>query len=64
MNKVCKTCKRFVEGNVCPVCNSSNLTKNWKGSVVIFNSESEIAKNLGFNSKGKYAIWVKGAAAK
>ena len=56
--KVCSECKRFVEGKVCPVCKNSKLTRNWQGSVIIIDPESEIAKALGITAPGRYAISV------
>lgn len=57
--KACKVCKRLLKGNICPVCKSSELTSNWKGIIVVFNPESEIAKESGITSVGKYAIRIK-----
>lgn len=55
--KVCKTCKIFVEGNKCPVCNNNQFSTSWKGRIIILNPEkSEIAKKLGIKRKGAYAI--------
>ena len=57
--KACKTCKRLVKGNVCPACKSTDLTKNWKGILVIIDPNSEIAKEAGISAPGKYAVRVK-----
>ncbi len=58
--KVCKTCRRFVKGPTCPVCNASNLSTGWKGLVVVNNpSDSEISKALGITAPGKYCLFVK-----
>ena len=58
--KVCKNCKIFVEGNVCPICGKSDFSRMWKGLVIVNDpAASEIAKLLGIKVKGKYAIWVK-----
>jgi len=56
--KVCVHCRRFVEGKVCPACKTSDFTRNWQGSVVIIDPESEIAKSLGITVPGRYAISV------
>ncbi len=57
--KVCRNCKRFTEEKTCPVCKSKDLSPSWKGMVIILNSEnSEMAKTLEINEKGKYAIYV------
>ncbi len=58
MKKACKICKRIVEGNICVVCNSDNLTSNYQGVVVIFSSDSEVAKKLGITVPGEYALKV------
>jgi DNA-directed RNA polymerase subunit E" len=55
--KACMKCKLIVEGNICPVCQTSELTTNFKGYVIIIDPErSEIAKKLGATVPGKYAI--------
>jgi len=59
MKKVCKKCKIFVQGNVCPVCKGNQFVENWKGRIVITDPEnSEIAKKLGITVKGEYAIKI------
>jgi DNA-directed RNA polymerase subunit E" len=58
--RVCKHCKRFVAEDRCPVCNTSDFTKTWKGVVIVNDpQESEIAKTLGITAPGKYALWAK-----
>lgn len=58
--KVCKNCKRFVKGSVCPVCNQSNFTRTWKGVIFVNDpADSEIAQTLEITTPGKYALWVK-----
>lgn len=57
-DKVCSECKRFVDGNACPACKTSKLTRNWQGSVVVIDPDSEIAKALGIEASGRYAISV------
>jgi DNA-directed RNA polymerase subunit E" len=57
--KACRVCNRIIEeGNECAVCGSKDLTRSWKGIVVIWDVESEIAKKLNINAPGKYAIQV------
>jgi len=56
--RACRKCKRVVEGNTCVVCQSSDLTSSFQGSVVIFDVDSEIAKRLGITAPGTYAIRV------
>jgi RNA polymerase subunit RPABC4/transcription elongation factor Spt4 len=58
--KVCRNCRLFVEGDVCPLCNESNFSRSWKGMVIINDPEgSAIAKTIGVTKKGKYCLWVK-----
>lgn len=57
--KACKTCRRLVKGNLCPICKTSELTSNWKGVIVIIDPNSEIAKEAGITASGKYAAKVK-----
>lgn len=58
--KVCKKCKLFVDGNVCPICKGNQFTDNWKGRIVIIDPEkSEIAQKMEITHKGEYAIKVK-----
>ncbi|MBW3011680.1 DNA-directed RNA polymerase, subunit E'' [Candidatus Woesearchaeota archaeon] len=60
MKKVCKNCKMFVTGDVCPNCKSNQFTTNWKGKIVILNPEkSIIAEKIGVKLKGEYAIKVR-----
>lgn len=58
--QACKLCRRLIKGDLCPVCKSNEVTKSWKGVVVVFNAEgSEIAKEAGITAPGKYAVKVK-----
>lgn len=54
--KVCRTCRRVVESNECPICKSNDLTNKWRGMIVIIDPESEIAKSMGIAAAGRYAI--------
>ncbi len=55
--KACKNCRVFVKGSECPMCKGKDLTTGWKGRVVIENVEkSEIAKKMGLNANGDYAL--------
>ncbi len=55
----CRICRRLVRGNFCPVCKSQDLTKNWKGVLIVFDANSEIARAAGITAPGKYAVRVK-----
>jgi len=58
--KVCKKCKLFVDGDKCPVCHSNQFSTNWQGRLNILDSnKSIIAKKIGVQTKGEYAIKVR-----
>ncbi|HIQ49865.1 MAG TPA: DNA-directed RNA polymerase subunit E'' [Nanoarchaeota archaeon] len=56
---VCKICKRILKSDFCPVCKTNEVTKSWKGVLVVFDSDSELAKAAGITAPGKYAVRVK-----
>ncbi|MBU3896469.1 MAG: DNA-directed RNA polymerase subunit E'' [Nanoarchaeota archaeon] len=58
-DKACRLCRRIVKGNICPACKTTELSKNWKGVLVVLDAESEIAKKAGITAPGRYAITVK-----
>lgn len=59
-NKACKKCKRFVEGNECPICKTNNFSTNWQGRLAVLDTKkSTIAKKIGIEANGEYAIKVR-----
>ncbi len=55
--KACKICNRIFEEDKCPRCGSKESTENFKGRIVVFDSEkSEIANKIGIKDKGNFAI--------
>ncbi len=56
--QACRRCKRITTEKVCPYCGSTDLTTSWKGSLIILDPDSEIAKMLEIKEKGRYAIYV------
>jgi RNA polymerase subunit RPABC4/transcription elongation factor Spt4 len=56
--KACRSCRAIVlEGDVCPSCGEKNLTTFWRGYVIVTKPElSEIAKRMGIEKKGKFAL--------
>lgn len=53
-------CRRFVDGDVCPACNTANFSRSWKGLVIVNDPrESVIAEKLGITAPGKYCMWVR-----
>lgn len=59
VDKACKICRRIIKGNICPACKTSDVTRNWKGILVVMSSDSEIAKEAGITAPGKYAVRTK-----
>lgn len=55
--KVCKKCLKFVQGGECPICKSNQFSTNWQGRIAIMDAnKSTIAKKIGINVKGEYAL--------
>lgn len=60
VEKACKKCRLIVTAEVCPVCKESELTKEWEGYIFVINpASSEVAKAIGANAPGKYALKIK-----
>lgn len=58
--QACKTCRRLIKGDLCPTCKSNEVTKTWRGIIVIFDpANSDVAKESGIASPGKFAVKVK-----
>ena len=57
--KACRTCRRLVKGSMCPMCKSTDLTRGWRGSLVVIDATSEIAMQAGITAPGRYAVKVK-----
>jgi DNA-directed RNA polymerase subunit E" len=57
--KACKRDKLFVDGDECPICKGNQFVLNWKGRITIMDAQhSDIAKKIGVNLAGEYAIKV------
>lgn len=57
--KACKRCKFFYTEEECPLCHISQPVTNWKGRIHILDAEqSDIAKKIGSDHSGEYAIKV------
>ncbi|MEM4245883.1 MAG: transcription elongation factor subunit Spt4 [Candidatus Bathyarchaeia archaeon] len=57
--KACKACNMLSAGPVCPNCRSSNLSEDWSGLLIVFDTESEVAKLMGVKKPGRYAVRVR-----
>jgi DNA-directed RNA polymerase subunit E" len=57
--KACKHCSFITEEDVCPLCGNPT-SKEWQGYVIILDhTKSEIAKRMGINVNGKFALRVR-----
>ncbi len=46
-------------GSECEICKNDELTRNWRGLVVVYDpEESKIAEEIGVTTPGKYAVQV------
>jgi len=55
--KVCKKCKIFVDGSVCPICKGNQFSINWQGRLYVLDAnKSSIAEKIDIKVKGEYAI--------
>jgi len=58
--RACRICRRLLKVNVCPIDKSTDLTRSWRGVVIVVNPEaSEIAKEAAITSPGRFAIKIK-----
>jgi len=59
VRKACKSCKRIVDEDICPVCKEPT-TQYWSGYLAIIDPEkSEIAKKMGIKLPGEYALKIR-----
>ncbi|MGI0032925.1 MAG: transcription elongation factor subunit Spt4 [Nitrososphaeraceae archaeon] len=55
----CKKCRAITIGKVCPVCKSTELSSDWSGTIVIFDSKNSlVASTLQIATPHKYALKV------
>jgi DNA-directed RNA polymerase subunit E" len=58
--KACRECHSLVEGEVCPTCQSSSLSDDWSGYIVIVDPvKSDIARIMNIKRPGKFALKVR-----
>jgi DNA-directed RNA polymerase subunit E" len=59
LQKACKHCSFITEEDTCPLC-SNHTSRDWQGYVIIVDhTRSEIAKRMGINVNGKFALKVR-----
>jgi DNA-directed RNA polymerase subunit E" len=57
--KACKNCKTITDQNKCPRC-GGEVSREWQGYLLVMDPEkSEIARKMGINAPGRYALRVK-----
>ena len=56
-SRACKQCRRIISGKICPVC-KIEAARNYQGVIVVFDTNSEIAKKMGITAPGQYALKV------
>ena len=55
----CRKCKCINTGKICRVCHSSDLSPDWSGIILVVDPQnSQIARSLGIEKQGKYALRV------
>ncbi len=59
VEKVCRKCRLLVKGETCPLCAGTDFTTSWAGMVEIIDVNSEIAKAMGIEVPGTYALRVR-----
>jgi len=60
MEKACRKCRKIGQADVCPACQSTDLTKTFEGYIVVLKPEgSEVAKAIKASIPGKYALKIK-----
>jgi DNA-directed RNA polymerase subunit E" len=58
--KACRSCRYIVSGDACPLCQGTDLTKDWEGYILMVKpEESKIASEIGATTPGKYALKLK-----
>ncbi len=58
--QACRSCKIFTEEEVCPICKRKSFATVVQGRIHFLNVEkSTIAKKMGVEKEGEYAIKVR-----
>jgi len=57
--RACKNCSFITEEDECPLCGNPT-SKEWQGYIVVLDhTRSEIAKRMGINVNGRFALRVR-----
>ena len=58
--RACRQCNRIFTEPQCPNCKSTNISTSYSGIVVIIRPDiSHVAKKLGIENPGRYALKVR-----
>lgn len=58
--KACRSCRLLTTADICPNCKRTGLSREWVGELVVIDPEkSELAKRMGVNKPGRYALRVR-----
>lgn len=58
--KGCRNCRLLTRSNICIECKMPNTTDDWTGlAIIIEPHKSEIAKKMGVDKPGRYALRVR-----
>ncbi|KYH38415.1 MAG: DNA-directed RNA polymerase, subunit E'' [Candidatus Bathyarchaeota archaeon B23] len=57
--RACRSCKILTEGDSCPICRGKDLSEDYTGLLIVLDPESELAKKLGVDRRGRYALKVR-----
>ena len=59
IQNACKNCSAVTEEDTCPLCQNPT-SKDWNGYIVVVDhNRSELAKKMGLNANGKFALRVR-----
>lgn len=58
--RACTKCRYLSTEKICPIC-GGKTSKEWQGYLIIIDyTRSEIAKKMGIEHNGRYALKVRG----
>lgn len=58
--KVCRSCRYILpkRDTTCPACGGDSFSDRWRGLILILDKDSSIAKLMGIEKEGYYAVKV------
>ena len=56
----CKECHMILDEKACPMCPDAEISREWQGYIEVLDPEkSNIAKEMGIRTPGRYALRVR-----